>query len=258
VLSKITILVLLLLTLTFVGCVATNQNTNQNPDPTLAEPPTLLETDERGNMYYSMQINNTSLQYAVILPNNFDANNSYPILLALPPGAQSREMVDVGLSSYWEIEAKRRGWIVLSPVAPNGTLFFKGSEAFLPEFLDRTAAQYPPEDGMYHIAGISNGGISAFRIALNNPERFKSIMAIPGFPPTDDELNNLDALKDKPIAMFVGQNDSSSWVKRMEQTEQALIDVGAQVTFEIVPNEGHVIRSLAGGEKLFDLLESFR
>jgi S-formylglutathione hydrolase FrmB len=255
VLSKIRTLVLLVLTLAVVGCAATT--TTQVPDPTPAEPPTLLETDERGNMYYTMQINNTSLQYAVTLPDNFDANNTYPILLALPPGAQSREMVNVGLSSYWETEAKQRGWIVLSPVAPNGILFFKGSEAFIPEFLDRTAAQYHPEDGLYHIAGISNGGISAFRIALNNPERFKSIMALPGFPPTDDELNNLDALKDKPIAMFVGQNDSSSWVQRMQQTEQALNGLEAQVTFEIVPNEGHVIRSLSG-EELFDLLESYR
>lgn len=104
----------------------------------------------------------TTLQYAVALPDDFDPQREYPVLLALPPGPQTREMVQLGLD-----------------------------------------------------------------------------------------------IKTLPVAMFVGEQDSS-WVKPMQATERTLSDLGGRVSLEIVPDEGHLIRSLAGGERLFDLLESFR
>jgi hypothetical protein len=44
-------------------------------------------------------------------------------LLALPPGDQSKELVAAGLRLYWEAQAKKRGWVVISPAAPEGTRF---------------------------------------------------------------------------------------------------------------------------------------
>lgn len=262
------ILLLPILALVNMGCnpaSSTNGNDIVLATPTAVptatpenqDPPTLI--GEEGMItYYEMTLrDDTTLQYGVTLPDNFEAGQTYPILLALPPGPQTQEMVAVGFDNYWTSEASKRGWVVLSPIAPNGTLFFQGSEALIPEFLARTAAQYRPEGDKYHLAGVSNGGISAFRIALINPELFHSVMALPGFPRTDEEMQNLAALKDIPVAMFVGENDTS-WVQRMEQTEETLAGLGGQVSLEIIPNEGHVIRSLAGGEKLFDLLESYR
>jgi len=264
------ILLLPILTVVAIGCNAAGSigGTSNNAisvtttaaptaTPENQEPPTLI--GEEGMVtYYEMTLKDgTNLQYGVVLPDSFEAGQTYPILLALPPGPQTQEMVAVGLDNYWASEASQRGWIVLSPVAPNGTLFFQGSESLIPEFLARTAAQYRPEGDKYHLAGVSNGGISAFRIALRNPELFHSVMVLPGFPYTGEEMQNLVALKDIPVAMFVGESDTS-WVQRMEQTEETLTGLGGQVSLEIVPNEEHVIRSLAGGEKLFDILDSFR
>ena len=39
------------------------------------------------------------------------------------------------------------------------------------------------------------------------------------------EMQNLAALKDIPVAMFVGDSDTS-WVQRMEQTEETLAGLG--------------------------------
>ncbi|MGB0385766.1 MAG: hypothetical protein ACPGWR_13180 [Ardenticatenaceae bacterium] len=162
-----------------------------------------------------------------------------------------------GIDGFWGQEAKKRGWIVISPMAPNGTLFFQGSETLIPEFVARMRQQYEPEGGKYHLSGISNGGISAFRVAGNYPDLFHSVMVLPGFPRSEEDFQNLAGLKDIPVAMFVGEEDSS-WIPRMEQTEEALSALGGQVSLEILPGEGHLIRSLQGGETLFDLLESFR
>ncbi|MCB0192131.1 MAG: hypothetical protein KDJ65_09315 [Anaerolineae bacterium] len=201
--------------------------------------------------------NQQSVEYALVLPDAFDPQRAYPLLLTFPPGPQSRDMVTWGLSGYWQAEAQRRGWIVISPAAPNGILFFKGSEVLIPEFLDQVTADYMPEGDKIHLAGISNGGISAFRVALNNPDRFHSLTVLPGFPPTNHDMEQLPKLKAMPVTMFVGEHDID-WVDKMAASESDLMEAGGQVSFDIVRGEGHVIQSLVGGRELFDLLDSFR
>ncbi len=44
------------------------------------------------------------------------------------------------------------------------------------QIVSRRVAQYQPEGGKYFLAGISNGGLSAFRIILNTPERFRALI----------------------------------------------------------------------------------
>ena len=200
---------------------------------------------------------NKILEYALALPAGFDPARPYPVLLAFPPGLQSRDMVAWGLTSYWLSEARRRGWLVVSPVAPNGVLFFKGSETLVPEFLQRIGAQVTPEGGKYHLAGISNGGISSFRIALNNPDLFHSITVLPGFPPTDADMDKLSALKDIPVSMFVGEQDTV-WVEKMKAAQIKLTQLGGSATLDVVSGEGHVIQRLGGGRELFDWLDSLR
>ena len=85
--------------------------------------------------YLSMTLDSgQKLDYGLVLPANFDAQQTYPILLLLPPGGQTRDMVDAGFSFFAD-GAIKNGWIILSPVAPDGVLFFQGSETIIPEFL---------------------------------------------------------------------------------------------------------------------------
>jgi len=50
----------------------------------------------------------TTIQYAVVLPPNFDPSRTYPILLALPPGGQDLATVDALVNAYW-IRGAARG-----------------------------------------------------------------------------------------------------------------------------------------------------
>jgi dipeptidyl aminopeptidase/acylaminoacyl peptidase len=214
-----------------------------------------LVSEEGMITYYQMTMaDGTLLDYGVALPDGFVTGETYPVLLAFPPGPQTKAMVEAGMG-YWGMTGQARGWVVVSPIAPGGTLFFQGAEQFVPEFLQRIEAIYPPEGGKFHLAGVSNGGISSFRIATMMPEKFASMTAVPGFPQTAD-FNQLNVLTDIPIALYVGENDTS-WVERMTATEAELQRLGGQVSLVVVPNEGHVIQSLTGAE-LYDLLDSYR
>lgn len=221
------------------------------------QPPVSIEPESVTYHEMALADGETTIEYALVLPPEFDPSQSYPILLALPPGPQTRTMVDNGLRLYWEPGAFKNGWIVVSPVAPGGILFFRGSEAFLPEFLDNISAMYPPEGDKFHVGGISNGGISAFRVATMMPERVHSVLAVPGVPANESDFEKLNLLVDIPVAMHVGENDTG-WLDRMEETEAELQRLGGDVSLTVAGGEGHVIQGLSGGAVLFAFLNSTR
>ena len=187
----------------------------------------------------------TELTYAVALPAGYQADRSYSVVLALPPGGQERSMVTAGLNAYWEDEGTRRNYVVVSPAAPGGTLFFRGAERHLPAFMQRLAETYNVAGGKFHLAGVSNGGLSAFRVATTHPERFHSVTVVPGFPPAEADLQAVDGLRGVKVNMFVGANDVG-WLQPMQTARERLEGAGVDVYFEVVPGAGHIIQSLSG------------
>ena len=197
------------------------------------------------------------LRYAVVLPEPFDAKQPHPVLLAIPGGSQDRAQVENNLDAYWQAQAVARGWVVVAPVAPDSKLFFQESETRLPPLLDAIERDFVVEGGRVHLAGISNGGLSAFRIATKQPQRFASLTVCPGYPPEGADFARLPALVEMPIAMFGGGSDVE-WVQSMQRTQSRLLELGApSVALTVFPGEGHRPAS-ADGPRLFTELEAFR
>lgn len=195
-----------------------------------------------------------AIDYAVVLPANWDSTKTYPTLLAFPPGPQTRDMVNAGLEGYWAEEAVKRNWVVISPERPNDKLFFQGNEILIPAFLKTISEFYNFEGEKVHVGGLSNGGRSSFTVAATFPELIHSITAIPGFL-NDDTVDAFKNIAHLPINMYVGESDTQ-WVTAMQETLALLKTSGAEdVSFEIVKGQGHVIRNLSG-ETLFDWLET--
>jgi poly(3-hydroxybutyrate) depolymerase len=126
-------------------------------------------------------IDGTAVHYKVVLPEKYDASKTYPGVLAFAGGGQSIDVVESMVKSQFQREAEKRGYIVVGPAAPNGDLFFfSGGEKIFPGFLTKILSDYKIEGKKFHIAGRSNGGISAFHIAALHPEYFVSITGFPG------------------------------------------------------------------------------
>ena len=60
-----------------------------------------------------------------------------------------------------------------------------------------------------HLAGISNSGLGALRVAGLHAPPFKLVAVPPGFPPTDEDRKNFSELNHMQITMFVGDDKSS-------------------------------------------------
>ena len=143
----------------------------------------------------------TTVHYKVVLPNGYDPGKAYPGILALGGGPQTMNTVDSILMRNFREEAEKRGYIVVAPAAPEGQLFFEGGARVVPEFLKMVLADYKIQDGKFHIAGPSNGGIAAFHVAAANPQYFLSVTAFPGYM-WEPSAARLQAISKMCVFMF--------------------------------------------------------
>ena len=201
----------------------------------------------------------TVVHYKVILPAHYVAAKAYPAVLAFGGGSQTMEMVENSIRRNWRDEAERRGYIVILPAAPDGVLFFEGGERIFPAFLEKLLADYKISDRKFHIAGISNGGISAFHIAALHPQYFLSITAFPGFLPEPTEAR-IQAISKLCINMHVGEFDQLGWTDQIQQQAAMLKKKGLHVQFTIEKGQPHRLDTFAGdnAKRLFDEFEQAR
>lgn len=199
----------------------------------------------------------TVIDYVLLVPPGRQIGQAGKVLFTFPPGGQDLALTQRIVSDRWHDEALSRGWVVVSPAAPATGLFYSDESAKLvPELLDKIASDYPPEGGRFDLAGVSNGGLSAFKAALSYPDRFRSLVVFPGYSQDGGDDPNLSKLKDVGVSMFVGGLDTG-WRDASELTDKTLKALGYTVELHVVEGEPHIIASLTGAD-LFDAIERVR
>lgn len=200
----------------------------------------------------------TTVHYKVILPQGYDSAKAYPAVLAFPGGPQTMDMVEGTLERNWREQAERLGYIVIIPAAPNGQLFFEEGAKVFPEFLVKLLGDYKILDNKFHIAGVSNGGLSAFHLAAAYPQYFWSVTGLPGFL-LDPTPARVRALAKMCINMYAGGNDED-WLESEQKQAAQFRAQGFTVEFNEEKGEGHVMRTLQGpgAARLFKQFEQAR
>lgn len=153
---------------------------------------------------YSTVIDGVEIDYVAATPVDFRSGHVAPVVLALSGSRQGIELATLLVERVFLDEALERGWVVVSPAAPNDVLFFHGSEELVPGFLEHLETWVLPEGDRYHLAGVSNGGISSLRIATLWPQQVASVTVFPGYPFSDGDQAGLAALTEMPVHLFVG------------------------------------------------------
>ena len=201
----------------------------------------------------------TTVHYKVVLPNGYDRAKEYPAILALGGGPQTMNTVDSILTRNFRAEAERRGYIVVAPAAPDGQLFFEGGARIVPEFLKMILADYRIQGGKFHVAGPSNGGISAFHLAAASPQYFLSVTAFPGYMWEPSEAK-LQAISKMCVFMYVGELDEYMWHGEMKQEAEFLRSKGDVARYTVEKGQPHRMDTLAGANagRLFDGFEEAR
>jgi poly(3-hydroxybutyrate) depolymerase len=203
-------------------------------------------------------ISGTKLEYKVALPAGYDASKAYPAILAFGGGSQAMDMVEATLRRNWREQAESLGYIVILPAAPNGDLFFENGDRVFPAFIVKLLGDFKILQNKFHIAGVSNGGLSAFHIASLYPQYFWSVTGLPGFL-DDPSPDHMRALSKLCIYMYAGEMDPG-WLRSERQEAAKFRSEGYTVEFSEEKGEGHVMRTLDGGGalRLFKQFEEAR
>jgi predicted esterase len=198
------------------------------------------------------EIAGTTVFYKVVVPKDYDPAKEYPAVLAFPRQDETMPLADEMIARNLGAQAERRGYIVVVAAAPETGLFHQGGERVFPELLDKLLAEYKVRGRKFHIAGISNGGLSAFHIAASYPRYFWSVTGFPGYLP-DATAERTGALKGMCLNMHAGELDPG-WLKPMQQQAARFSASGIQVRFTIEKGQHHVMTTLegAGAARLFD------
>ncbi len=185
----------------------------------------------------------TTVQYEVLLPPGFDAAKAHPLVLVFTGGAQSLAAARNTLEVDWQAEAEKRGYVVVSPAAPEGDLYFEGGDRVFPAFLDMLRKDYRIA-GKIHIAGHSNGGLSAFHLAAKYPAYFSTLTGYPGML-QDPQNQPPGPLRPLCIYMHVGGLDRF-WLSPMQDQMRQM------------RSEGFNAPQIDLSRRLFDEIESCR
>ncbi len=179
-------------------------------------------------------------------------------MLAFPGGPQTMDTVNGTVERNWREQAERLGYIVIVPAAPNGRLFFEEGAKVFPEFLMKILSDYKVLDNKFHIAGVSNGGLSAFHIAASYPQYFWSVTGLPGYL-ADANPARVRALAKMCINMYSGEMDTG-WLESEKAQAAQFRAQGFVVEFSEEKGQGHVMRTLEGpgALRLFKQFEQAR
>jgi poly(3-hydroxybutyrate) depolymerase len=203
-------------------------------------------------------IGGVNVHYKLILPNGYDPAKAYPAVLAFPGGPQTMSIVQGTVDRNWRGQAERRGYIVVVPAAPDGDLFFEEGARVFPEFITKLMADFKVDGGKFNIAGMSNGGLSAFHIAAMYPQYFLSVTGFPGYL-IDPTAARVKALSGMCINMHAGELDPD-WRDAMKQQSEQLRGLGYKVRFTVEAGQPHILQTLAGdgAARLFDQFDEAR
>jgi predicted esterase len=138
-------------------------------------------------------------------------------------------------------------------------LFFQGGARLVPEFLRAVLSDYRIQDGKFHVAGPSNGGIAAFHVAGQYPQYFLSVTAFPGYM-WQPNAAKLEAIAHLCVFMYVGEFDEYMWHGEMKREADFLRSKGAVAQYVVERGQPHGIVTLtgSGAARLFDGFEQVR
>lgn len=204
------------------------------------------------------RIGGTTVHYQVVLPNSYDPAKTYPAVLAFPGGPQTMDTVEGTVERNWREQAERLGYIVIVPEAPDGELFFDGGDKVFPEFIVKLLGDFKVLDNKFHMAGVSNGGLSAFHIAALYPQYFWSVTGLPGYL-IDATPARVHALAKMCINMYAGERDTG-WLESEKKQATQFRALGYAVELNEENGQGHVMRTLEGdgAARLFRQFEQAR
>ncbi len=176
-----------------------------------------------------------AVNYLLYLPDNYKAENSFPLLLFLHgSGERGDDINRVKIHGPAKLieQGKEFPFIIVSPQCPE-------NERWNPEqlsmLLDDVEKNYKTDKNRVYATGLSMGGYGVWKLAQMYPDRFAAVLPICG----GGDFLNACVIKHLPVWVFHGAKDKVVSVQESERMVNALKKCGGNVKFTVYPDAGH-------------------
>lgn len=191
---------------------------------------------------FRSQLDETLQPYVVRIPEDYDPDHSYPLVIYLH-GSASDETDLIGHAYIFTDDV-----IAAAPFGRGHSNGFATPEAQtdIAEAIADAVANYAIDRQRIIITGFSMGGYGAYRTFFETPEMFRAVAVFSGGPHFTmegaidfREAENVRPFRDVPVFVYHGEGDRNVSYAGAVGTVARLRAVGAEVTFHSDPEKGH-------------------
>lgn len=196
-------------------------------------------------------VDDTEQPYGLYLPENYDANKKYPLVVMLHGAGSNHRLAlrrvfgksnlenenDVEASSYFP-EWPAVEYIVISPYA-RGTAGYQGvPEKDVYDALEDAKKRFSVDEDRVYLTGLSMGGGGTLWLGLTRPDVWAAIAPVCPAPPKGAELLAKNA-SNLPVHLFHGDADPVVPVKISRDFVEAFENTGTKVAYAEYPGVQH-------------------
>jgi predicted esterase len=182
------------------------------------------------------KIDDTLQPYSVFLPESFNPDTKYPLIVFLHGSGMDERQLMPGLVSLFG----SRGYPIIAPKArglSSGYSGDSGEDVF--ECIEHFVSLYPNiRSDRIFLMGFSMGGTGTWRLGILKPDYFRGLVIISG-DVKPEMLKQIDRLREQNIFIIHGAKDLAIPIGATRQAVGALKSLGANVVFIELAEGGH-------------------
>ncbi|UCG15146.1 MAG: dienelactone hydrolase family protein [Phycisphaerales bacterium] len=207
---------------------------------------------------FTSGLDGATVEYALWLPPEYDANKRWPLIVFLhgsAEGANWRRPTSEGASIPVRTAKADLPFVVAYPLMRGSWSITTLAERDVLETIADVGTRASIDPDRIHLTGISLGGFAAWRIACRYPDLFATVSPFCGGGEPELAIN----LRHVRLRTYHGTADKSVSVKESRRMVQALNDADIGIVFEEMTDVGHACwRAPYAGDRLYDWMAQHR
>ncbi|MFA5012742.1 MAG: prolyl oligopeptidase family serine peptidase [Ignavibacteria bacterium] len=213
---------------------------------------------------YLSKVDGTLQPYVVYLPENYDKNKKYPLMVYLHGSASDENNIRGVLGII------PKDFIAAGPLGRGKSNAYSRDNAQddIAEVINAVTEDYNADTTRILLTGFSMGGYGVYRTFYETPNKYKALAVFSGGPnigsryapaelaPDFTDEKNLGSFKNVPIFIFHGEKDLNVTLQATLDFVNKMKMTGAKIELLTEPDKGHEFPGIATVEKYLRWVEN--
>jgi S1-C subfamily serine protease len=195
---------------------------------------------------------NKDKNYWVFVPEDYDPNISYALVVWLHPVGKSKDSDVDDLKESWEDYCAKNHLILAGPKAENDAGWVASDAEFINQVVQEVTEQYAIDKQRVVVHGMGLGGQMAFYLGFHNRDTFRGVAT------TGAVLANQvkEKLPGQPLSFYIIAGGKDPLAKAIAESKTKLVEGKYSVIYREIPDMGAQYLDLDTLEELVRWIDS--